>query len=351
MATYPGAIPSLVRPAAANRANDGSSTDATVVVGRISDEVEAIAGELGINPRGASATVKARLDAIEANGWVTSARILDGTIATGDLADGAITPIKLAGGYTAKTATYTATQDDRVIHVTSGTATINLPAAASSAGRVYTIADLGTGTVTIDPSGAELIGSAATLVLAGYGQATIVSTGSAWIILDAFYWNESVGRRLFRWNHAASSGAGAWQFAYGDTGWRDIGGSVTWDATQTTGSGTLLVRRTTQVVAVRATWTSGASALNGRRNVIAAGGIPSGFRPTTNHEWFTCLSDPSHAVSTVTVGGTMIRNDGGFQGCFAAAQISKLHEMSATYTTLDAWPSSLPGSAFGSIPA
>ncbi len=39
-----------------------------------------------------------RLDAIEANGWVTSARIADGTIATGDLADSAVTTPKLADG-------------------------------------------------------------------------------------------------------------------------------------------------------------------------------------------------------------------------------------------------------------
>ena len=37
----------------------------------------------------------ARLDLIEANDWVTSARILDGTIATGDLANDAVTPKKI----------------------------------------------------------------------------------------------------------------------------------------------------------------------------------------------------------------------------------------------------------------
>lgn len=65
MPSYPGAIPSLVRPAHGDPANDSSTTDATVVVDAISDEIEAIATELGVNPSGGSATVVARLDALD----------------------------------------------------------------------------------------------------------------------------------------------------------------------------------------------------------------------------------------------------------------------------------------------
>jgi hypothetical protein len=62
---YPGSIPALTRPSHSDPANDGSATDATIVVDAISDEVEAIASELGVNPSGASATVVARLDALD----------------------------------------------------------------------------------------------------------------------------------------------------------------------------------------------------------------------------------------------------------------------------------------------
>jgi hypothetical protein len=62
---YPGSIPALTRPVHSDPANDGSATDATIVVDAISDEVEAIATELGVNPSGASATVVARLDALD----------------------------------------------------------------------------------------------------------------------------------------------------------------------------------------------------------------------------------------------------------------------------------------------
>lgn len=65
MAAYPGAVPSLTRPATGDPGNDGSATDATVVVDALSDEVEAIATELGTDPAGASATVKARLDTLD----------------------------------------------------------------------------------------------------------------------------------------------------------------------------------------------------------------------------------------------------------------------------------------------
>jgi hypothetical protein len=94
---YPGALDDF---ALASPTNLGDSD----IKGRTHSErhddveaaVEAIEAELGTDPAGASATVKARFDVIEAAGWVTSTRILDGTIATGDLADDAVTPAKIS---------------------------------------------------------------------------------------------------------------------------------------------------------------------------------------------------------------------------------------------------------------
>lgn len=48
--------------------------------------VEAVQAELGTDPAGASATVKARFDAIEANSWVTTARIADDAVTSPKLA-------------------------------------------------------------------------------------------------------------------------------------------------------------------------------------------------------------------------------------------------------------------------
>jgi hypothetical protein len=64
VATYPGGIPSLPRPTGSTTMDSAGFTGAEVVDG-LSDEVEAIATELGTDPAGASATVAARLDALD----------------------------------------------------------------------------------------------------------------------------------------------------------------------------------------------------------------------------------------------------------------------------------------------
>lgn len=62
--------------------------------------------------------------------------------------------------------------------------TVNLPTAAGITGRIYQIKLRGTGTLTIDPSGAETIDGAATHALATqYQSVTIVSDGTNWSVL------------------------------------------------------------------------------------------------------------------------------------------------------------------------
>jgi hypothetical protein len=101
----------------------------------------------------------------------------DGTPATALAALGAV-----GGGYIARTGAYTVTLADRgkLIHATSGTWTLALPAAAT-AGAGFAIQFLNTGgTVTIDPNGAELIDGVTTLAVGANRSGLIVSTGSAW---------------------------------------------------------------------------------------------------------------------------------------------------------------------------
>ena len=74
----------------------------------IANALTDIINELGSDPSGAAATVQARIAAIEANSWVTAARIADGTItsakiadgtiATADIGDSQITSAKIADG-------------------------------------------------------------------------------------------------------------------------------------------------------------------------------------------------------------------------------------------------------------
>ena len=92
----------------------------------------------------------------------------------------------LAGQYVAKTAAYTVTTADRgkVINGT-GTWTLSLPPAASAGvGFSLLVKNGGSGTITLDPSGAELVDGAATLALAT-GRAVLLScTGTAWVVLE-----------------------------------------------------------------------------------------------------------------------------------------------------------------------
>lgn len=82
-----------------------------------------------------------------------------------------------------KTANYTVVAGDagKIINCTAGTFTVSLTAAATlGAGFNCTIWNTGSGTITIDPSGAETIDSFATRVLAAGEGCQIVCNGSNW---------------------------------------------------------------------------------------------------------------------------------------------------------------------------
>lgn len=87
----------------------------------------------------------------------------------------------------AKTAAYTAADDDVILGDASGGAfSVGLPAAASSAGQVYTIkkTDSGGNAVTVDANASETIDGATTKALsAQYKYITIVCDGATWWII------------------------------------------------------------------------------------------------------------------------------------------------------------------------
>lgn len=64
MASYPGAIANLNNPAGTDYMSDPATLHATQH-GNANDEIEAIQTELGLNPRGVSASVAARLNALD----------------------------------------------------------------------------------------------------------------------------------------------------------------------------------------------------------------------------------------------------------------------------------------------
>lgn len=97
MATFPGGIPSLTRPTTGDPTNTGATKD-TTIVDAISDEVEAIAAELGTDPAGTAATVKARITALEE--WRVDSYGATGDGSTDDISaiNDAVYTAGLAGG-------------------------------------------------------------------------------------------------------------------------------------------------------------------------------------------------------------------------------------------------------------
>lgn len=87
----------------------------------------------------------------------------------------------------AKSANYTATQDDGLINVTTGggTVTITLPAVASArTGQRYVIrkVDAAVGSITIDGDGSETINGVTTKsVSVQWDALEVINTGSEWL--------------------------------------------------------------------------------------------------------------------------------------------------------------------------
>ena len=88
---YPGSLDSFDAIASDKKTSDtvGGRTHRDMH-NDLGDAIEAIEAELGTDPSGGSATVKARFEVIEANDWVTAARIAANAVGSSELADNAV---------------------------------------------------------------------------------------------------------------------------------------------------------------------------------------------------------------------------------------------------------------------
>lgn len=154
-----------------------------------------------------------------------------------------------------------------------------------------------------------------------------------------FYTDESVGRRLFQWD----ANNARWQMTYGDTGWRDVTSLV--NVSGWTNAPTALavyVRRTLEQSSMIVQWNAGTGSCSGEGILT----LPSGFGP---------------AASIIAPAGSLNTTDGANVGGWYWATGTTLNLTSPatsvvarTITTLPcsaAWPTTLPGTASGSIPA
>jgi hypothetical protein len=242
---------------------------------------------------------------------------------------------------TAKTGNYTLTASDEVV-TCNGTFTVTLPTAVGATGKQYVIRNIATTTVTIGTTSSQTVdGCSGTITLAGKGAFVVVSDGANWLVTSGQYTDESVGRRIFTWSSALSSGATTgWQMTFGDTGWRNISALLSNGWALGASFGKLHIRRQGSLVTIDADLSASAATA---QTVFT---VPTGFEP---HRNMVCIG---YSGSTGYNGFEMRSTaDSSSTAFFSIATTGGLWRVTPNYQVVAAWPSSLPGSAVGSIPA
>ena len=272
---YPGSLDSFDTIASDKKTSDavGGRTH-RAMHNDLGDAIEAVQTELGTDPAGAFATVKARLDALVA--------------------------------YAAKTSAYTATVADHTLNVTSGTFTLDLPAASTCTGQSLRVKNSGTGVVTLDGNSSETVDGVATFPLGPKSYVEVTSTGSAWILTGGVP----------------------------DSGLRNIGAALTPYTDVTIHYAH--VRRTGHVVSLSGDCTYGGS--------TTAAAVPLFAEPAGFTAPMIPIRDAVAASAAVTpeVRALFLRNA---DVMLYGATGSTRYRFAVSYHTNDAWPTSLPGSA------
>ena len=153
----------------------------------------------------------------------------------------------------------------------------------------------------------------------------------AWRTWHSSRWDTTTGRVLYEWDNVNNRE----QIVYGDTGARSIGDLLVngWVTTATN----VVLQRTGNIVT-----------LNGQFNSTAATSavlytLPTGFRPKTPN------AVPINAqVAGSTLKWAFARWDGQLQCDIATTSNNLL--LGGSWSSTDAWPTTLPGAANGTIP-
>lgn len=154
--------------------------------------------------------------------------------------------------------------------------------------------------------------------------------GKVFAPIGSIYTDRSATAGAIRWIKTTPSGATGWKVEYGDTGWRSITGFTA--SGITVSAGYVNARRVGDEVSLvfEGVKTSGAG------NVVLYN-LPAGFRPGSTPVRFT--TDTYWSGDTVETGRVTSSGAVEFRGLTAAHQFS----FSLYYSTINAWPATLPG--------
>lgn len=154
-----------------------------------------------------------RASLVAVQGFLAGLLGSDGTVATALATLGSLGAV-----YVAKTAAYSVVAADRgkAFDATTGTWTLSLLAVASAGnGFSVILRNSGTGTITVDPSGAEQVDGAATIIVAPGRAVLLICTGTAWVA----HWMVAAAFTSTAPGLAPLSGGGTTNFLRADGTW------------------------------------------------------------------------------------------------------------------------------------
>ncbi len=96
---------------------------------------------------------------------------------------GTVLPGQLVFPYVAVTSAYPITTNDFQVECTAGTFSVTLPDATSFKGRVFSVKNSGSGTITLATTSSQTIDGYVTQILSQWFNITVMSNGANWIII------------------------------------------------------------------------------------------------------------------------------------------------------------------------
>lgn len=152
--------------------------------------------------------------------------------------------------------------------------------------------------------------------------------------------DQTAGRAIYQWDEINNRE----QLIYGDTGRRNISSFVT---APTPTSGTITIRRVGSIVTLNIVDLLFSSALAGNTYVIPAGSLPVGFRPNGAASNVNGVLINGEGNSNPIFSRILVQPDGSVRfGPTGAFLLNGL----VSWDTVEAWPTTLPGTAVGTIP-